>query len=325
MLEAAPLLSIENLTTAYSAHNGRSVAVDGIDLRVDEGETLGLVGESGCGKTTTVLSILRLLDPGGRITSGRVEFQGRNLLDLDDSQMRKIRGNGIAAIFQDAANALNPVFTIGEQIAESLRAHLHLDRRAARKRAEELLGEVGIPRPSERVGDYPHQLSGGMRRRVLIATAIACDPTLLMADEPTAALDAPTQVQILELINTLSQKLGMSMLLVTHDLGVAAEACGRIAVMYAGKIVEIAPTDVILSDPCHPYSRELLRAARGIREQNRGQFSDQSTAPNRAFPGCPYAHVCPEATDICRTAGPPEVELSDNHRVRCWLEGGSHD
>ncbi len=325
MPEAAPLLSIENLTTAYSALNGRSVAVDGIDLRVDAGETLGLVGESGCGKTTTVLSILRLLNPGGRITSGRVEFQGRNLLDLDESQMRKIRGNGIAAIFQDAANALNPVFTIGEQIVESLRAHLHIDRRAARKRAEELLREVGISRPSERVRDYPHQLSGGMRRRVLIATAIACEPRLLIADEPTAALDAPTQVQILELINTLSQKLGMSMLLVTHDLGVAAEACGRIAVMYAGKIVEIAPTDLLLDSPCHPYSRELLRAARGIREQNRGHFSDQATDPSRAFPGCPYAHVCPEATDICHTASPAEVALSDNHRVRCWLEEGSRD
>ncbi|MFO7947597.1 MAG: ABC transporter ATP-binding protein [Armatimonadota bacterium] len=324
MPEAAPLLSIENLTTAYSAHNGRSVAVDGITLSVDAGETLGLVGESGCGKTTTVLSILRLLDPGGRITSGRVEFQGQNLLDLDDRDMRRIRGNGIAAIFQDAANALNPVFTIGEQIAESLRAHLHLDRRAAMKRAEELLGEVGIPRPAERVGDYPHQLSGGMRRRVLIATAIACEPTLLIADEPTAALDAPTQVQILDLINTLSQRFGMSMLLVTHDLGVAAEACDRIAVMYAGTVVESAPTNVILRDACHPYSRELLKAARGLREQG-GDLSEHSAHPNRAFPGCPYAHICPEASDICHTASPPMIKVSAHHRVRCWLEEGPRD
>lgn len=326
MSGAADLLSIDDLTAVYDAHDGRTVAVDGVSLRVGQGEAVGLVGESGSGKTTTVLSVLRLLGPRGRIVAGRVEFESRDLLALNRSEMRQVRGAGIAAIPQDAANALNPVLTVGEQIAESLRTHLHLSRRAARSRAEELLAAVSMPRPAERLGDYPHQLSGGMQRRALIAIAIACDPRLLIADEPTAALDGPTQVQILQLIEGLSERLEMSMLLVTHDLAVAADACARIAVMYAGRIVETIPTDAMVRDGArHPYTRDLLAAARGVHERELNGLSDRSPDREQASSGCPFASSCPHASEACRRARPPVTHLSDRHCVRCWREEVAHD
>ncbi len=260
---AAALLTIENLTTQYATEHGTVRAVDGLSLRVNLGETVGLIGESGCGKTTTVLSILRLLGPGGNIVGGRIEFDGRNLLELSAREMRQLRGSEIAAVFQDPASALNPVLTVGEQIAEGLRAHLKLSRRAAWARAGELLAAVGIHEPRRRLREYPHQFSGGMRQRVMIAIAIACQPTLLIADEPTAALDAPVQIQILELISQLKRDLDMTVLLVTHDLTVAAALCDRVAVMYAGKVVESAATETLFSAPQHSYTQELLTA--GVR------------------------------------------------------------
>ena len=254
------LLEVKNLATHFPTREGLVRAVDGVSFYLDSGELLGLVGESGCGKSMTALSVMRLVPPPGKITTGEILFEGRNLLKLSNREMRDVRGNDIAMIFQDPMTSLNPVFTVGEQIAEALRLHRRLSRRDARAGAIAAMREVSIPDPELRVNDYPHQLSGGMRQRVMIAMALACDPKLLIADEPTTALDVTIQAQILELLNHLRKTRDLAILLITHDLGVVAEVADRVAVMYTGKIVEESPVDELFARPKHPYTEGLLHS-----------------------------------------------------------------
>ncbi len=254
------LLEIRNLRTSFATPQGDIPAVDGINLAVEAGRTLGLVGESGCGKTLTALSILRLIPPGARITGGEIRFDGRNLLGLAEAEMRSLRGNAIAMVFQEPMSSLNPVFTVGDQIAEAIRLHQRLGRRAARAKTIEMLQLVEISEAARRVDDYPHQMSGGMRQRVMIAMALACHPRLLIADEPTTALDVTIQAQILDLLGSLQRRLGMGIILVTHDLGVVAERADEVAIMYAGRIVEQGAVDELFARPLHPYTQGLLRS-----------------------------------------------------------------
>src|SRR5215468_6982807 len=254
------LLDVRNLKTFFSTRKGEVRSVDDVSFALEQGETLSLVGESGCGKSVTALSIMRLVASPGRIASGSIRYAGRDLLALRPAEMRAIRGNRIAMIFQEPMTSLNPVFTVGDQVAEAVRLHQHRSRREARAVAIDMFGRVGIPRPEERVDAYPHQLSGGMRQRVMIAMALACKPDLLIADEPTTALDVTIQAQILELLESLQRELGMSVLLITHDLGVVAETCDEVIVMYAGRIVERAPTEALFAAPRHHYTAGLLRS-----------------------------------------------------------------
>ena len=256
------LLKIENLKTHFITSSGIIKAVDGVDLEIKKGETLGLVGESGCGKSVTALSILRLIQtPPGKIASGKIYFQGENLLELENREMRKIRGNKISMIFQEPMTSLNPVFTIGQQIAEVIILHQKLKKKEAYGKTIEMLKKVSIPSPEQRIKEYPHQLSGGMRQRVMIAMALSCNPKLLLADEPTTALDVTIQAQILELIGKLKEEINMSVMLITHDLGIVAEICQTVAVMYAGKIVELGDVFSIFEDTLHPYTKGLLASA----------------------------------------------------------------
>jgi len=313
-----PLLVIENLTTQYTTDHGVVRAVEGLDLRVEAGQVFGIIGESGCGKTTTVLSILRLLGNGGQIVSGSISFAGQNLLMLSQAQMRQVRGRQIAAVFQNASGALNPVLTVGEQIAEGLRIQRGLGRRAAWQQAGELLEQVGITESRKRLREYPHQYSGGMRQRAMLAMAIAGQPRLLLADEPTVALDPPVQVQILDLIERLKDELGMTVLLVTHDLGVAAALCDELAVMYAGSLVEQAPVTALLSDARHPYTQALLADSAAIAS---GQPAVAMQPPPLAgSAGCRFYLSCEYATELCRTTPPPIRQVDENHSVRCWRE-----
>ncbi len=313
-----PLLAIQNLIVEYTTDHGVVRAVDGLDLRVEAGQMFGIIGESGCGKTTTVLSILRLLGNGGRIVSGSISFAGQNLLTLSQAGMRRVRGGQIAAVFQDASGALNPVLTVGEQIAEGLRIQRGLGRRAAWQQAGELLEQVGIIEPHKRLREYPHQYSGGMRQRAMLAMAIGGQPRLLLADEPTAALDPPVQVQILNLIERLKDELGMTVLLVTHDLGVAAALCDDLAVMYAGSIVEQAPVAALLSDARHPYTQALLADASTMGGgQPAVAMQPQALA---GAEGCRFCLSCEYATELCRTAPPPIRQVDADHSVRCWRE-----
>src|SRR6476619_6261719 len=256
----AHLLEVRNLQTHFPTRAGLVRAVDGVSFHLDRGELLGLVGESGCGKSMTALSVMRLIAPPGRIAHGEILFEGRNLLQLSNTEMRHVRGNDIAMIFQDPMTSLNPVFTVGEQIAEALRLHRRLSHKEARAAAIEAMREVSIPDPARRADDYPHQLSGGMRQRVMIAMALACDPKLLIADEPTTALDVTIQAQILELLDGLRKSRELAVLLITHDLGVVAEVADRVAVMYTGKIVEESPVAELFAQPKHPYTEGLLRS-----------------------------------------------------------------
>src|SRR5947207_5539371 len=254
------LLEVKNLQTHFPTRAGLVRAVDGVSFYIDTGELLGIVGESGCGKSITALSIMRLIAPPGRIIDGEITFDGKNLLKLSDAEMRQIRGDDIAMIFQDPMTSLNPVFTVGEQIAEALRLHRRLARKEARAAAIQAMSEVAIPDPARRADDYPHQLSGGMRQRVMIAMALAFDPKLLIADEPTTALDVTIQAQILELLNDLRQTRNLAVLLITHDLGIVAEVADRVCAMYTGKIVEESPVDELFARPKHPYTEGLLRS-----------------------------------------------------------------
>ncbi len=256
----AHLLEVKNLQTHFPTRAGLVRAVDGVDFYLDRGELLGLVGESGCGKSMTALSVMRLVSPPGKIVNGEILFDGKDLLKLSDSEMRQMRGDDIAMIFQDPMTSLNPVFTVGEQIAEALRLHRKLSHKQARQATIEAMREVAIPDPARRVDDYPHQLSGGMRQRVMIAMALACDPKLLIADEPTTALDVTIQAQILELLDDLRKQRELAVLLITHDLGVVAEVADRVAVMYTGRIVEESPVDELFARPKHPYTEGLLRS-----------------------------------------------------------------
>jgi peptide/nickel transport system ATP-binding protein len=326
----APLLSIEDLRTEIKLRRATVHAIDGVSLTVDPGECLGIVGESGSGKTITALSIMRLLPSGGAVVGGRVVVDGVDVATLPDDKMEKVRGNLIGMIFQDPLTSLNPTMTIGDQIAESVRLHRGASKQAALERAVEVLGLVGMPKPSERVSNYPHQLSGGMRQRVMIAMALACDPKLLIADEPTTALDVTIQKQILELIDSLRQKLGMAVILVTHDLGVIAGRADRVAVMYAGRIVETAPTDVLFSRPRHPYTEALFEALpekAGDEEAVRRLYNIPGQPPDLTAPppGCKFAPRCRYARESCVKSEPGLTDLNGAHLFRCYYPVGSKE
>ncbi len=317
------LLRVENLQTYFFTDAGVLRAVDGVSLRIAPGETLGVVGESGCGKTVTALSILRLVpDPPGRIVGGRVTFEGTELLGLDAERMRKMRGSAISMIFQEPMTSLNPVFTVGDQIAEGVRLHQHLSRRAAWNRAVEMLRLVQIPDPDRRAREYPHQLSGGMRQRVMIAMALACGPRLLIADEPTTALDVTIQAQILELLVGLKEELGMAVMLITHDLGVIADTAQRVVVMYAGRVVEEAPVRDLFANPRHPYTQGLLASIPTLEKGVGGRKRLQAIpglVPSLLDlpPGCRFSDRCPLAVPECRTAEPELRQVTPQHRARC--------
>ncbi|MBK5275211.1 MAG: ABC transporter ATP-binding protein [Desulfuromonadales bacterium] len=316
-----PLLSITDLHTGFYGPNGVTArAVNGVSLCIENGTTVALVGESGSGKSMTALSVMRLVPPPGRITSGDITFEGSNLLDLSDAEMRKIRGSRISMVFQEPMTSLNPVLRIGDQVIEPLVLHRRMTKNEATDQGIELLHKVGIPSARERMRDYPHQLSGGMRQRVMIAMALACNPALLIADEPTTALDVTIQAQILELIGTLRKSSNMGILLITHDLGIVAERSDHTCVMYAGRIVEEAPTRELLNNPGHPYTLALLASL----PQNSAPGKPLATITGQApgltatLPGCGFCDRCPVVSPECRRELPPLREVSPGHTVRCW-------
>ncbi|MEE2905069.1 MAG: ABC transporter ATP-binding protein [Gemmatimonadota bacterium] len=298
-----PMLRVQDLRTYFFTDQGVVKAVDGVSFEVNEGETLGIVGESGCGKTVTSLSVLGLLpEPPAQIMAGSsVKFLGDEIIGADEGRMRNLRGNKISMIFQEPMSSLNPVYSVGDQIAEVLRVHRRMGRKEARDEAIRLLDEVGIPAPDRRVAEYPHQLSGGMRQRVMIAMALSCEPKLLIADEPTTALDVTIQAQILELLEELSLSHGMAVLLITHDLGVVAEVCDRVVVMYAGQVIETGTVNEIFTEPAHPYTRGLLASLPSVTNSGRRLNSISGTVPNPVdWPrGCRFRERCPEAGDGC--------------------------
>jgi peptide/nickel transport system ATP-binding protein/oligopeptide transport system ATP-binding protein len=314
------LLTIEGLRTTFRTQNGEIAAVDGVDLSVAKGRTLGIVGESGCGKSILSLSVMRLVPPPGRIAAGRISFDGRNLLELSPAEMRGLRGNRIAMIFQEPMTSLNPVFTAGDQITEAMRAH---DRTASstalRARAIAALSRVRIPAPERRFDEYPHQMSGGMRQRVMIAMALACAPDLLIADEPTTALDVTVQAQILDLLRDLQQETGMAIILITHDLGIVAEMADEVAVMYSGRVVERAPGPAIFDDPQHPYTLGLLGSIPKIEETRDRLLAIEGTVPPPFdLPsGCRFHPRCVFADAACAAQDPPLREINESHRVAC--------
>jgi oligopeptide/dipeptide ABC transporter ATP-binding protein len=318
------LLEIKDLKTAFDTARGNIKAVDGVTLKINSGETLGIVGESGCGKTILSLSIMRLLPANGRIINGEILFSGRDLLKTSAEEMRALRGSEISMIFQEPMTSLNPVFRVGEQIAESIRLHQHLPARQALALAVDQLGEVGIPDPQKRARDYPHNLSGGMRQRVMIAMAMSCNPRLLLADEPTTALDVTIQAQILDLISGLKEKNKMAVVLITHDLGVIAQAAEKVAVMYAGKIVESSAVEEIFAHPLHPYTQGLLESipARCVDSVGRGDYlkTIPGTVPSlyNIAPGCRFYDRCSYVDEECAGKDPPLVEIQPGHFVSCW-------
>ncbi|MQA29139.1 MAG: ATP-binding cassette domain-containing protein [Luteitalea sp.] len=319
-MSAPPLLSVERLTTVFDLPSGATPAVDDVSFEIYPGETLGVVGESGSGKSVTALSIMRLVESPGRISAGHIRFKGRDLLTLSEREMRSVRGADIALIFQEPMTALNPVFTIGDQIAETLLVHGRATRREARTRAVELLDAVRITDPAAHIKDYPHQLSGGMRQRVLIAMAIACRPSLLIADEPTTALDVTIQAQILDLLRDMKDTLRLSLLLITHDLGVIAGTADRVAVMYAGRIVEHGPVRAIFREPRHPYTQGLLASMPGFGRGQRLRAIEGSVPVLGAFPtGCTFHPRCPDRFEPCPTAAPADYPVGQDHGARCYL------
>jgi peptide/nickel transport system ATP-binding protein len=316
-----PLLRVSDLHTSFFTSDGEVKAVNGVSFDIDDGETVGLVGESGCGKSVTALSIIHLLDKGtGRIVGGEIIYRGRNSLNLREEEMRQIRGNEISMVFQEPMTSLNPVLTVGEQIAETVRLHQGAGQRAALERAIEMLRLVKIPEPHKRVHSYPHEFSGGQRQRVMIAMALACTPKLLIADEPTTALDVTIQAQILELIAELQQQLGMAVLLITHDLGLVAERADAVAVMYAGKIVEQAQPAAIFSRPMHPYTAGLLNSLPGRAAPKTRLEGIPGMVPSPLdWPtGCHFRNRCPRADNACAEAEPPLVEREARHNVACF-------
>lgn len=320
------LLEIRNLTTAFPGEDRLLKAVDGVSFSLQKGEVLCLVGESGCGKSMTALSILRLVPPPGSIIGGEMLFDGRNLMTMEAEEIRLIRGDRISMVFQEPMSALNPVFTIGDQVSEVLRIHRNMDRGEAHLKAVELLEEVGIPDPERRTGEYPHQMSGGMQQRALIAMAMACEPDLLIADEPTTALDVTVQAQILRLMERLIRGHDRSLLLITHDLGVVAEVADRVCVMYAGVIVEISPVKPLFADPGHPYTMGLMASlpSPGDRSYHSipGSVPDLADMPS----GCRFHPRCPRVQEVCRKEE-PELKESGGRSVRCYFPGkeGSGD
>jgi oligopeptide/dipeptide ABC transporter ATP-binding protein len=326
---ASRLLRVEGLTTGFDLPSGRAPAVNDVSFHVDAGETLCLVGESGSGKSVTALSILRLVRPPGRIAGGRVQFEGRDLMALREREMQAVRGARIGLVFQEPSTALNPVLTIGSQIEETLAVHDVARGRAARTRAVELLDAVSVPDPARHAGEYPHQLSGGLRQRAMIAMAVACGPSLLIADEPTTALDVTIQAEILDLLRDMQRRLGLALLLITHDLGVVAAMASRVAVMYAGRIVESAPVRELFRDPRHPYTRGLLASIPGGAPGARLQAIPGTVPPLGAVPpGCAFAPRCPDRFEPCEREVPDNTRLSPildprtshlAHDVRCHL------
>ena len=316
------LLSVEHLTTGFDLANGFVPAVIDVTFHIDAGETLGLVGESGSGKSLTALSIMRLVQRPGRTTEGRILFKGQDLRTLGEREMQKIRGAGIALIFQEPMTALNPVFTIGSQIEETLRVHGRATRLTGKRRAIELLDAVSIPEPQKRVKDYPHQLSGGLRQRALIAMSLACEPSLVIADEPTTALDVTIQAQILDLLRSLRKKMGLALLLITHDLGVVEEMADRVAVMYAGRIVEEAPVGQLFEDPRHPYTRGLMASMPGGAHGSRLRAVQGTVPPLGELPaGCAFTPRCPNHFEPCPNAPPGITDFGTGQTVRCYLHG----
>ncbi|HEY0174411.1 MAG TPA: ABC transporter ATP-binding protein [Pyrinomonadaceae bacterium] len=319
------LLEVKDLRTQFPTRAGVVRAVDGVSFHVGEGELLGLVGESGCGKSITALSVMRLIGEPGRIVGGEIRFGGENLLAASDARMREIRGDDIAMIFQDPMTSLNPVYTVGEQIAEALRLHRKLNRKQAREAAVDAMREVAIPDPGRRADDYPHQLSGGMRQRVMIAMALACDPLLLIADEPTTALDVTIQAQILELIDELRRTRNLAVLLITHDLGVVAEVADRVAVMYTGRIVEESPVEELFARPKHPYTEGLLRsvpkltAAEAKKAVRLSTIEGTVPKPTNLPEGCHFAPRCPHRMPRCTEGDLPLYQLDGGVSVRCVL------
>ena len=319
------LLEVEDLRTHFPTRAGLVRSVDGVSFHLDEGELLGLVGESGCGKSITALSIMRLIAEPGKIVGGSIKFKGEELTTASAERLREIRGNDIAMIFQDPMTSLNPVFTVGEQIAEALRLHRNLDKKAAKQAAIEAMREVSIPSPERRVNDYPHQLSGGMRQRVMIAMALACDPELLIADEPTTALDVTIQAQILELLDELRKTRKLAVLLITHDLGVVAEVADRVCVMYTGKIVEESGVDEIFAKPKHPYTQGLLRSVPKLTEEGIERAVRLETiegtvpSPTNLPDGCHFAPRCQFRMDRCVQGEIPLYSTPDSALVRCVL------
>ena len=318
------LLEIRGLKTHFATEDGMVHAVDGVDLAIDRGETLGVVGESGCGKTVTALSVLKLIaTPPGRIVAGQILWRGRDLVPLSPDEMRSIRSKEIGIVFQEPMTSLNPVYTVGAQIAETVREHEGLGRRAALEKAVEMLRLVHIPNPQRRVHDYPHQFSGGMRQRVMIAMALSCNPQLLIADEPTTALDVTIQAQILELIAEMKERFGMAVMLITHAMGVVAETAQRVAVMYAGKVVEEAPVGELFSQPRHPYTRGLIRSIpridRAGRKERLAAIAGVVPSLLEPPPGCRFAARCEFAMPVCTAATPPLRRIETDHEVACVL------
>jgi oligopeptide transport system ATP-binding protein len=318
------LLDVQDLRTQFLTQDGIVNAVNGVSFHLDEGETLGIVGESGCGKSVTMLSIMRLIpQPPGRISAGQVLFHGTDLVKVSDDQMRRIRGHKIAMIFQDPMTSLNPVLTIGRQISEAVELHLNMSHSQARARTIELLQLVNIPEAAKRINDYPHQFSGGMRQRVMIAMALSCSPELLIADEPTTALDVTIQAQIIDLVRRLQRELGMAVIWITHDLGVVAGMCERVNVMYAGFIIETAGVRDIYASPAHPYTKGLLGSIPRLDAKSKSKLTPIEGLPPDLISmpaGCPFAARCSYVQDICRTERPLLRSVGDGHQTACWVD-----
>ncbi len=320
---STPLLSIQNLSVTFPTDDGPAYAVNHLSLDLEPGKVLGVVGESGCGKSMTSMAILRLIPRPGRIAEGSIHFNGQNLLNLNNEQMRKIRGAQIALIPQDPLTSLNPVYTIGEQITEILTLHQGLSQKDATRKASELLDMVRIPNSKDRLNDYPHQFSGGMRQRVMIAMALSCTPSLLIADEPTTALDVTVQAQILELLREIRKEHQTAILLITHDLGVVAEMCDEVAVMYAGRVVEKASAYDLFKAPKHPYTLGLLNSLPTMTRSRLEPIEGQPPSITAMPPGCSFEPRCQKRLPVCPSRFPQEAQLSDSHSVSCYLYPGS--
>lgn len=319
------LLQVKNLRTTFYTEDGVVPAVNGISFSLRPGEVLGIVGESGCGKSVASLSVLRLIpNPPGEVTADSIFFDGKDLISLTEKEMRRIRGNEIAMIFQEPMSSLNPVYTIGNQLGEAIKLHQGLRNKAVKDRSIEMLSLVGIPRPEKVIDEYPHSLSGGMRQRAMIAMALSCNPKLLIADEPTTALDVTIQAQILELMKELRDKINTAIMFITHDLGVIAEIAEQVIVMYAGKIVESADVVTLFNEPLHPYTTGLLNSKPKIEIDTEKLYSIPGMVPNplNLPEGCPYHPRCDKVMDVCRVQYPQEVEVKPGHLVRCWLFNG---
>jgi oligopeptide/dipeptide ABC transporter ATP-binding protein len=317
-----PLLAVRDLHTVFRTLDGDARAVDGISFEVAEGETLGLVGESGCGKSVTALSILRLVDRPGEIESGEIRLRGRNLLGLSTREMCRVRGGQISMVFQEPMTSLNPVFTVGNQIIEAVCLHQKKGAEEARERAVDMLRRVGIPNPEQRVDEYPHQLSGGMKQRVMIAMALVCRPALLIADEPTTALDVTIQAEILDLLANLQRDLGMAILLITHNLGIVVGMAKRVLVMYAGRAAEYSPTEDLFANPRHPYTIALFKSIPRLDSERAARLEaiqGQVPSPTHWPTGCRFHPRCPHAMDLCRQEQPPLEQKRLNHWSACWV------